>query len=75
MKQQEIDKLTIVERANASTPGFFLKLRNIGLVLASVSAAIMAAPIALPAIVGTIASYIGVAGAVASAVSQVTVKG
>ncbi len=75
MKQQEIDRLSIIGRANAETPSFFLKLRNIGLVLASVSAAILAAPITLPAIVSTIAGYIGVAGAVASAVSQVTVKG
>ena len=73
MKQHEIDRLSIIGRTNAETPSFFLKLRNIGLVLASVSAAILAAPITLPAIVSTIAGYIGVAGAVASAVSQVTV--
>ncbi|WP_290796251.1 hypothetical protein [Flavihumibacter sp. UBA7668] len=75
MKQQEIDRLSIIGRANAETPSFFLKLRNIGLALAAVSAALLATPVALPAIVTTIAGYLGVAGAVASAVSQVTVKG
>jgi hypothetical protein len=52
-----------------------LKLRDIGLALAAVSVALLASPVALPAIVSTIAGYIGVTGAVASAVSQVTVKG
>lgn len=75
MKQHEIDRLSIIGRANAETPSFFLKLRNIGLALAAVSAALLASPVALPAIVTTIAGYLGVAGAVASAVSQVTVKG
>lgn len=75
MKQQEIDRLSIIGRANAETLGFFLKLRDIGLALAAVSAALMASPVALAAIVSTIAGYIGVAGAVASAVCQVMVKG
>lgn len=75
MKQTEIDRLSLVGRANAPTPNFFLKLRNIGLALAAVSGALLASPVALPAIVVTIASYLGVAGAVASAVSQITVKG
>lgn len=75
MKQQEIDRLSLIGRANADTPAFFVKLRNIGLALAAVSAALLASPVALPAIVTTIAGYIGVAGAVAGAVSQITVKG
>ncbi len=75
MKQQHIDQLSLLERASADTPPFFLKLRNIGITLAAISAAILASPVALPAIVTTIASYLGVAATVASAVSQVAVKG
>lgn len=75
MKQAEIDRLNLFQRANAETPGFFLKLRNIGLALAAISGALLASPVALPAIVTTVASYLGVAAAVASAVSQITVKG
>ncbi|WP_332737596.1 hypothetical protein [Flavihumibacter sp.] len=43
--------------------------------LAAISAALLASPVALPAIVVTVASYLGVAATVASAVSQVAVKG
>ena len=75
MKQYEIDRLSLKERAMAETPAFFIKLRNIGMALAAVSAALLASPVALPAIVSTIASYLGVAATVASAVSQVAVKG
>ncbi len=75
MKQQEIDRLTLAERALADTPRFFVKLRNIGLALAGISAALLASPVALPALVTTIASYLGVAATVASAISQVAVKG
>ena len=65
--------MSIVERLLSPTPTFFQKLRNIGLVLATVSAAIVATPVALPAIVTTIAGYLAVGGSVLSAVSQITV--
>ena len=65
--------MSIVERLLSPTPTFFQKLRNIGLVLAAVSAAIVATPVALPAIVTTIAGYLAVAGTVLGAVSQITV--
>jgi hypothetical protein len=65
--------MTLVDRILSPTPSFFQKLRNIGLILAAVSAAIVATPVALPAIVTTIASYIAVAGTMLSAVSQITV--
>ena len=54
---------------------FFQKLRNIGLALAAISAAIIAAPVSLPAIVTTIAGYLAVAGTVLSSVSQITIPG
>ena len=62
----------IIDRAKAPTPTFFKKLRNIGLTLAAISAAIVTAPIALPAAVVTIAGYVAVASGVISAVSQIT---
>jgi len=74
MTQEQIDKLSLTERAASPTPKFFKKLKLIGLSLAAASAALLAAPIALPAAVVSIASYIALAGAVASAVSQVTVE-
>jgi hypothetical protein len=60
----------IAKRLKRRTPKFFVKVRNIGLALAGVSAALLAAPVALPAILLNVAGYLGVAGAVASAVSQ-----
>jgi hypothetical protein len=65
----------LFERVNAPTPKFFKKLRNIGLVLATISGTIVAAPIALPAVLIKVAGYLGVASAVASAVSQTAVEG
>ena len=47
--------MNLLERAVSPTPTFFQKLRNIGLALAAISAAIIASPVALPAIVVTIA--------------------
>jgi hypothetical protein len=65
--------MSIVERLLSPTPTFFQKLRNIGLVLAAVSAASVATPVALPAIVTTVAGYLAVAGTVLGVVSQVAV--
>ncbi len=67
--------MNILERAASPTPTFFQKLRNIGLALAAISAAIVATPIALPSIITTIAGYLAVAASVLSGVSQITVTG
>jgi hypothetical protein len=64
--------MTIAERIKAPTPSLFKKIRNIGMILASLSAAILAAPVAIPAVIVQAAGYLAVAGSVASAVSQVT---
>jgi len=64
--------MNILERVNAPTPDFFKRLRNFGLLLAAVSAAIFASPIVLPATVVAVAGYLAVGGTVLSAVSQVT---
>ena len=66
--------MKIVQRAKAPTPKFFKVLRNIGLILATVSGTILAAPIALPILVSTAASYLAVAGGVITAVSQLTTE-
>ena len=65
--------MNLLDRLVSPTPTFFQKLRNIGLILAAVSAAIVSSPVALPAIVVTVAGYLAVAGTVLGAVSQITV--
>ena len=64
--------MNIIERAKAPTPSFFSRLRNIGLIMAAICAALATAPIALPAAVVTAAGYLAVASGVLSAVSQIT---
>ena len=65
----------IVQRVQSPTPKFFKKLRNIGLILATVATTVAAAPVALPAVVTQIMGYLAVTGGVLSAVSQITVEG
>lgn len=67
--------MKLAERVKSPTPKFFKKVRNIGLILAAVSATIFAAPIGLPAVVIKIAGYLAVAGGVAGTISQTAVKG
>lgn len=66
--------MNLVERYNKPTPKFFKALRNIGIALATAGGAIIAAPISMPALVVTIATYMTVAGTVATAVSQAVVS-
>lgn len=65
--------MKLIERYKKPTPSFFRKLRNIGIALATAGGAIIAAPITFPAIVITVATYLTVAGTVATAVSQAVV--
>jgi hypothetical protein len=60
----------IINRMQNSTPKFFKILRNVGVALAAVSAAVFASPVALPTIVTDVAGYLAVAGSVMGAVSQ-----
>lgn len=62
------------ERLKEPTPPFFKKLRNIGIILAAAGGAILTAPISLPALLVSIATYLAVAGTVATAVSQAVVS-
>ena len=66
--------MKITERYKKPTPSFFRKLRNIGIALAATGGAIIAAPIALPTLAITIATYLTVAGTVATAISQAVVS-
>lgn len=63
----------VINRMQGSTPKFFQLLRNIGVTLAAVSAAVFASPVHLPALVTDIAGYLAVAGSVMGAVSQTAV--
>ena len=66
--------MKLLERYQKPTPTFFRKLRNIGIALATTGGAILAAPIVLPALAITIATYLTVAGTVATAISQAVVS-
>ena len=67
--------MNIIQRVQAPTPGFFKKLRNISLILATLGGALLTAPVAIPAILLKVAGYLTVAGGVGSAVSQAVTKG
>lgn len=64
--------MNLIQRASSPTPGFFRRLRNIGLAIASIGAAIVTAPVSLPAVIVSIGGYFAVAGTVIGAVSQIT---
>ena len=66
--------MKLATRYKKKTPTFFRKLRNIGIALATAGGIIIAAPISLPAIVISVATYLTVAGTVATAVSQAVVS-
>lgn len=62
--------MKILDRLKSPTPKFYRRLRNIGLGLIVAGGAIIASPVALPVVVGSLASYLIVAGSVATAVAQ-----
>jgi len=64
----------VVKRMRQPTPAFFKKIRNTGLTLAAVSAAILTAPVGLPVMLLKAAGYFAVAGGVMGTVSQTAVK-
>ncbi len=66
--------MNLLQRIQAPTPKFFRVLRTVGLSLAAAGGALIASPVALPIGIVTLAGYLIVAGSVATAVSQVTVK-
>ncbi|CAL1518562.1 hypothetical protein [Chitinophaga sp. MM2321] len=64
--------MKIAQRLTSSTPPFFSKVRNIGLILTAISGALLGVPV-LPVIVAKIAGYLAVAGTVMAGVSQAAV--
>ena len=64
--------MNIIKRVKAPTPKFFKVLRNIGLTVGAIGAAILTSPIVLPIAVSTVGGYLAVAGGVLSAISQLT---
>jgi hypothetical protein len=66
--------MNFLERIKEPTPPFFKKLRNIGILLAATGGAILAAPITLPAALVSIATYLTVAGTVATTIGQAVVS-
>ncbi len=64
---------SFLKRWAAPTPKFFKVIRNVGLVIGAVGTAILTAPVALPAALVSISGYLVTAGAIATAVSQLTV--
>ncbi len=66
--------MNILNRYKSPTPKFFRTLRNVGLGLATAGGTLLAAPVALPAWLLSAATYVVVAGTVATAVSQATVQ-
>ncbi|RYD97269.1 MAG: hypothetical protein EOP50_05860 [Sphingobacteriales bacterium] len=64
--------MTIIERAVAPTPKFFRILRLIGMVLTAIAATVIGAK-TTPQEIVDIAAHVATAGAVLTAVSQLTV--
>ena len=62
----------MIQDFKAPLSPFFIKIRNIGLLLTGLATALLSAPVALPVMVTTIAGYMAVAGSVAALVSQFT---
>lgn len=65
--------MKLADRFTSSTPSFFSKIRNIGLLLTAISGALMGIP-AIPVIIVKVAGYLAVAGTVMSGVSQAAVE-
>ena len=47
--------LSLRERIGSPSPTFFKRIRNIGLTIGAIGAALLAAPIALPPLISTLA--------------------
>ena len=71
--QMKASKMNVLQRVAAPTPKFFKAIRNVGIALGTVGAAILAAPVALPSVIVTIAGYLTTAGAIAGCIGQTAV--
>lgn len=66
--------MNVVQRMKTPTPKFYKVLRNIGLGCVAAGGVLVASPVVLPLMVITLGQYLIVAGTVASAISQTTIK-
>ncbi|MGO4294388.1 hypothetical protein [Chitinophaga sp. RAB17] len=66
--------MELIQRLVAPTPPFFKKVRNIGLILTALAAAVIGLLIQLPEIVGNAAGVLAVAGSIMTGVSQAAVQ-
>jgi hypothetical protein len=62
--------MRIVKRLRATTPPFFKKVRNIGLIVAGIGTAIATLPISLPATLIATSSYLIAIGTTAATIAQ-----
>lgn len=65
--------MNLQQRIHSPTPSFFKKLGKWSIIIAGISGAILTAPISLPAAIISAAGYLAVAGAVAGAISRITI--
>ena len=64
--------MKLKERITRKTPPFYIKLRNIGLMIAAVGGVLIAPMYPLPEVMNQIGGYLIVAGSIISAISQTT---
>ena len=62
--------MRIIKRLKATTPPFFKKVRNIGLIVAGVGTAIATLPISLPVGLVAVSSYLIAIGKTAATIAQ-----
>lgn len=62
--------MRIIKRMRATTPPFFKKVRNIGLIVAGVGTAIATLPVSLPVGVVALSSYLIAIGTTAATIAQ-----
>ena len=59
-----------MSRLKTKPPKLFRIIRNVGILLATVSGAILAAPVSLPIAITTAAGYLALGGTIAGAVAH-----
>ena len=62
--------MNIIERISSPTPGFFKRVRTIGLAAGTIGGSLLAASSVLPPVFVQIGSYLVVAGSITAALSQ-----
>jgi hypothetical protein len=62
--------MRIIKRIKATTPPFFKKVRNIGLIVAGVGTAIATLPVSLPVGLIAVSSYLIAIGTTAATIAQ-----